>query len=106
MARYADIDGLLAYLNIASAKEQGDLPRDFYGGVGFACYEIENFQLSDVAPVVHAHWTEEDDGWGDSYWVCSNCKEPWWLEEGTPEDNNMFYCPHCGARMDEEVENG
>ena len=44
-------------------------------------------------------WTEVDGADGDSYYECSNCGEPWVLSAGTPEDNNMHYCPNCGAKM-------
>lgn len=36
---------------------------------------------------------------GDEYYECSNCGEPWFLEAGTPKDNNMNFCPNCGADM-------
>ena len=36
---------------------------------------------------------------GDEYYECSICGEPWFLEAGTPKDNNMNFCPNCGAYM-------
>ena len=36
---------------------------------------------------------------GDEYYECSNCGEPWVLTAGTPKDNNMNFCPNCGAKM-------
>ena len=36
---------------------------------------------------------------GDEYYECSNCGEPWVLTVGTPKDNNMNFCPNCGAIM-------
>lgn len=48
-----------------------------------------------VVPVVHGDWIESDHG---SY-ICSVCGEDWVLNDGTPLENNMRYCPHCGARM-------
>ena len=36
---------------------------------------------------------------GDEYYECSNCGEPWVLMAGTPKDNNMNFCPQCGADM-------
>ena len=36
---------------------------------------------------------------GDEYYECSNCGEPWELMAGTPKDNNMNFCPNCGADM-------
>ena len=37
-------------------------------------------------------------------WKCTHCielgKDDWWqLNEGTPQDNHMDFCPHCGAEM-------
>ena len=30
---------------------------------------------------------------------CTACGEIWALNDGTPEENNMNYCPNCGADM-------
>lgn len=54
---------------------------------------------------VHAHWILIDSE--KNKYQCSNCirlgKEDWWkLNTGTPADNKMAFCPHCGAIMDEE----
>lgn len=32
---------------------------------------------------------------------CSACNEIWTFIDGTPEDNGAFFCPNCGARMEE-----
>ena len=69
----------------------------------YAKEAVDAIPDADVRPVGHAHWIEEDDGWGNIYYSCSNCREPWDLAEGTPEDNRMNYCPTCGYIMDEEV---
>ena len=29
----------------------------------------------------------------------TSCGNPWYLEEGTPEDNKMIYCPACGRKI-------
>ena len=48
-------------------------------------------------------WKETDMGWdGDTAWVCSVCGEPWTLIDGTPKENNMNFCPNCGAKMNGE----
>lgn len=59
---------------------------------------------ADVAPVRHGRWIPTDMGGGepDEAYVCSNCKAPWTTIYGTPAENNMHYCPHCGAKMDKE----
>lgn len=52
-------------------------------------------------PVKRGHWEEisEYGGWGDTHYRCSACGEEWYLEDGTPQQNNMNFCPMCGARM-------
>lgn len=51
---------------------------------------------------LQAHWKEFEDYGGNVYPECSRCGLVWWLEEGTAEENEMYYCPKCGAKMDEE----
>lgn len=49
----------------------------------------------DAAPVVHARWEINPDGY---YPYCSNCK-------AEPKSGKMTpTCPNCGARMDLEVD--
>jgi Zn finger protein HypA/HybF involved in hydrogenase expression len=47
----------------------------------------------DAEPVTHAHWIDTPN-----YWKCSNCGETYWSM-----NREFIYCPHCGAKMDEEV---
>lgn len=63
---------------------------------------IVDIPTANVAPVRHGRWNEESPDCldGDSVYVCSVCGETWTLIEGTPLDNNMHYCPNCGAKMD------
>ena len=65
---------------------------------------ISDMPAADVAPVVHGHWIEQEDGNLDTYYTCSSCKEDFDLIAGTPCENLYNYCPSCGAKMDETVE--
>ena len=56
----------------------------------------------DAVPVVHGQWIEIEDSYGDCHYQCTECGEEWNLDAGTPEENNMNYCPNCGAKMDGE----
>lgn len=65
---------------------------------------VDEMPASDVQPVKHGYWEEVTDygGWGDTHYRCSVCGEEWYLEDGTPKDNNMNGCPRCLAKMDAE----
>lgn len=62
--------------------------------------------LKDWLPVAHGHWISHEDNYVGDYYTCSVCGCDWTTIDGTPEENNMKYCPECGAKMDEEVNNG
>lgn len=66
--------------------------------------ECKNFKYrSRFVELSHAEWVEDEDMYGDPIYHCSNCNEHFVLEEGTPTDNCYFYCPNCGAKMDEQA---
>lgn len=43
--------------------------------------------------------TFREYGAEEGLWYCSNCHNEWLFYEGTPEENNLKYCPHCGAKV-------
>ena len=45
-------------------------------------------------------WIEKTDYMGDTYYDCSVCGESWTTIDGTPWQNGMNYCLHCGAKME------
>lgn len=54
-----------------------------------------------VDPVKHGHWILEQFGEGDDaelWYQCSQCGWP------TMSNHSNYYCPHCGAKMDEVAE--
>ena len=55
--------------------------------------------IENVKEVKHGQWEEIEDYDGDVHYRCTNCKTEFYLEAGTPDDNEYFYCPHCGAIM-------
>ena len=62
--------------------------------------ELENalnrIPAADVAPVVHGRWEKHG-----SKWQCTGCKVLMSID-GTPQENLLYYCPNCGAKMDKE----
>lgn len=62
----------------------------------FALYMISVADKEDVAPVIHAHWIEEEDCTAvtDIPWsMCSACGS---------YSLKLPYCAFCGAKMDEK----
>jgi DNA-directed RNA polymerase subunit RPC12/RpoP len=73
---------------------------------GYITERLLEIPTADVQPVKHGYWEELTDygGWGDTHYRCSVCGEEWYLEDGTPQQNNMNFCPRCGSRMDGDAE--
>ena len=70
-------------------------------------YDRDQYAIGFHDGLVHRKtgaWIEADADSGT--WECSECGEVWMLNEGNPKENNMNYCPQCGARMCEETEHG
>ena len=59
-------------------------------------HTIADAPAIDAEPVVHGRWKPD----GDDVYICSVCGIFWQTIDGTPEQNGMRYCPHCGAKMD------
>ena len=54
----------------------------------------------DAEPVWHGEWKRDGEVYDDATWICSVCGHEWVLIDGTPQENDMHYCPKCGAKMD------
>lgn len=73
-------------------------------GIDDCIEEIRCAKPVDSEPVVHAHWIpyESETGEGSNTYKCSSCGGIQIIIYGTPKENRWNYCPHCGAKMDEE----
>ena len=50
----------------------------------------------------HGRWIEDEfERYTPNHdtWECSECHEPFTLNDGTPEENKFYFCPRCGADM-------
>ena len=73
--------------------------------------ELSEIALSALRPVSREQvekvwmgdWKFEPDIYDFGTYVCSKCGEPWTLIDGTPVENNMNFCPNCGAAMTDEA---
>lgn len=61
---------------------------------------IERLPAADVRENRHGQWLHVMDGAECKCWECSECREQWIFEEGrTPYDEEVYFCPSCGADM-------
>ena len=72
---------------------------DYAKGFQAALLAIMSISTADVSPVRHGRWEELDE---EGCYSCSVCGNPWIIIDGTPQDNEMYFCPHCGAKMGEK----
>lgn len=65
--------------------------------LGMEYQAVEIIPAADVRKNVHGEWKQVD--W--TTYECSNCSALWsW--EGTQEENEINFCPNCGADMRRE----
>ena len=77
-------------------EKLNDMLEDFCVNESF--YDaLQTIPSADVSTVRHGHWKELDE---EGCYCCSACGNPWIIIDGTPQDNDMNFCPHCGAKMD------
>lgn len=94
MATYKDIDSLIKNLELMEKYQSGERQQGVYGVID----TIKFHPTADVVEVKHGHWIEEDekeDSWLGRCYVCSVC-------ESCPT-MNYRYCPYCGAKMEEVI---
>ena len=87
--------------NLHVAVGMNITPRFKYKRIEQECEHFKNCAL--FVELHHAEWIEDEDMYGDPIYHCSNCNEHFVLAEGTPTDNCYYYCPNCGAKMDEQA---
>lgn len=56
----------------------------------------------DVQEIKHGEWVKMYNNPNDGNYYCSVCHRSIDIATGreTPIDRELFYCPHCGAKMD------
>ena len=89
MARFIDADKLI--WQVQDSDKYGTITKQVFISL------LQNSETADVAPVIHAHWVHRTAEWNFTE-ECSKCH--------FGHDYRTPFCPHCGAKMDEEVENG
>ena len=101
MSRLIDADALIQMMRYATTDSDiGVFPIK----IGFyAIVKVINAQPT-IEPRKKGKWIfcENETGEGSNTYKCSACGEIQMIIDGTPKENGWAYCPHCGAKMDEE----
>lgn len=92
MERYIDADKLI--WQVQDSDKYGTITKQVFISL------LQNSETADVAPVVHAHWIRTNHG----AYRCSNCTAKGILYGVILHAYESDYCPDCGAKMDEVVE--
>jgi DNA-directed RNA polymerase subunit RPC12/RpoP len=45
------------------------------------------------------HWIPHESPDGGEQYECSQCGVLWEFNDGTPEDNEAYFCPKCGKKL-------
>ena len=99
--RLIDADNLIEQLKDVQVNTPGELAVKSFIYAVLATDSVT--PTIEATPIRHGHWIDNDDIDFPCY-TCSACHCEWVCYDGTPEDNNMRYCPECGAKMDEPTE--
>lgn len=101
MAEYIEREALITKFKKMELGEHGLVERLFADGV-YAV--IAAFPAADVAPVVHGRWIVQFDGpYKRRRCYCSNCGMHNGIG-GIAKNQEKPFCPNCGAKMDEGVD--
>ena len=89
--RQAAIDAMAELQGRASSK--GELT-----GISKAWKRIK--KLPPIQPETHeGHWIPHESPDGGVQYECSRCGVLWEFNDGTPEDNEAYFCPKCGKKL-------
>ena len=62
--------------------------------------EVENETYAALADLIDRPTCKNiADPYDGSFFECSKCGERWELTCGSPADNNLNFCPRCGAEV-------
>ena len=95
IVKYIKVDEAIKHLAQMQWHDDGYPIEDYDEKLQYAKDWLNGVSTVDVEPVRHGHWI--DNG---TFFTCSVCKE-----EQYGVDTGRFYCPNCGAKMDEDTTN-
>ena len=88
-----------------SADQRKSYPNvpQFMEALGMALSALRSVSREQAEKVWRGEWQYHPEDYDELTWTCSRCGEVWTLIDGTPDDNNMDFCPACGSPMTDEA---
>lgn len=103
MGRAIDADALMKAMYHRAFETDGDTMWQSGCWVRYRAIEQTVKEQPTIEPKRKTgKWETVEDWDGDEHYRCSECGAEFVLIDGTPENNDYYFCPHCGARMTEE----
>ena len=113
ISRAAAIDAIVSATAFPDAEYIKNLcqnpanSEDWLGGVCDAINAVEEVNAVDAAPVVHGRWIKMTGMMPPEYHGHYECSECQWhmkgLRNSWTREEELFYCPNCGAKMKEDT---
>lgn len=96
MSRLIDVDALISEIKKDTEKaiEQDDRNGSFW--LGYIAGLVIKQPTIQPEPK-EGRWIKHIDPFGGEQYECSECGVLWEFNDGSPEDNEAFYCPKCGS---------
>ena len=102
MAEYIEREGVYNALKAKYCDECTFADKECYRcAYADVMYNIDIMPAADVQAVKRGEWEEVSEDYEDTYYRCTFCGGEWYLEAGNPKENGMYFCPNCGAKMDD-----
>lgn len=106
-AAIAEIEEYFQVLDLCISEP--DLKLDGYkNGLRVAIQELKALPAVNAAPVVHGRWVKMMGMMPPEYHGHYECSECQWhmkgLRNSWTREEELLYCPNCGAKMDKENE--
>ncbi|MBQ6359355.1 MAG: hypothetical protein IJI97_10495 [Clostridia bacterium] len=91
ISRQAAMDAIHGHYEVRNPDQNAEMDK-----ISMLIFRVPS---ADVRPVVRGQWIEHEDPNGDPYYECSACHGEMVCIEGTPQDNEFYFCNYCGADL-------
>lgn len=89
--------------SMAASPDADGIWKEDSDALEFALTALHPVSREQVVQAWRGEWQYHPEDYDELTWTCSRCGEVWTLIDGTPDDNNMDFCPACGLPMTDKA---